>query len=113
MKSLIQATIVASSLAASIAFAQTNAPKTRAEVRAELVQLEKSGYNPAARDDATYPADLQAAEVRVAAQNEETNAARPPVADASGNGGVVSGTTQSSARHTASIDGMKPTYFGQ
>ena len=73
MKSLIQAVVVAAALAAPIAvFAQSNAPVTRAQVRAELVQLEKAGYNPAAHDDATYPADIQAAEAKVAAQNDAT-----------------------------------------
>ena len=56
MKSLIQAVVVAAALAAPVAvFAQSNAPVTRAQVRAELVQLEEAGYNPAAADDATYP----------------------------------------------------------
>ena len=73
MKSLIQAVVVAAALAAPVAvFAQSNAPVTRAQVRAELVQLEKAGYNPAAADDATYPADIQAAEAKVAAQNDAT-----------------------------------------
>jgi hypothetical protein len=72
MKSLIQAVVVAAALAAPVAvFAQSNAPVTRAQVRAELVQLEKAGYNPAA-DDATYPAGIQAAEAKVAAQNDAT-----------------------------------------
>ena len=73
MKSLIQAVVVAAALAAPVAvFAQSNAPVTRAQVRAELVQLEKAGYNPAAADDTTYPADIQAAEAKVAAQNAAT-----------------------------------------
>ncbi|SOE56565.1 protein of unknown function [Burkholderia sp. OK233] len=84
MKSLIQAVVVAAALAAPVAvFAQSNAPVTRAQVRAELVQLEKAGYNPAAADDdATYPADIQAAEAKVAAQN-----------DATGVGGVANGSS--------------------
>ena len=48
MKSLIQAVVVAAALAAPVAvFAQSNQPVTRAQVRAELVQLEKAGYHPA------------------------------------------------------------------
>jgi Ni/Co efflux regulator RcnB len=67
MKSLIQTVVVAAVLAAPVAsFAQSNAPVTRAQVRAELVQLEKAGYNPNA-NDANYPANLQAAEARVIA----------------------------------------------
>jgi hypothetical protein len=84
MKSLIQAVVVAAALAAPVAvFAQSNQPVTRAQVRAELVQLEKAGYNPAHGEDPHYPADIQAAEARVAAQNGAT----------SGYGGVVSGSS--------------------
>ena len=96
MKSLIQAVVVAAALAAPVAvFAQSNAPVTRAQVRAELVQLEKAGYNPAAADNATYPADIQAAEAKVAAQNDGTgvggvangssDTGRPPVSKADWN----------------------------
>lgn len=88
MKSLIKAVALAVVLAAPVvSFAQSNQPLTRAEVRAQLVQLEKAGYNPSADNDATYPAQIQAAEARVAAQNEST----------SGVGGVVSGSSQSGA----------------
>ncbi|WP_027803916.1 DUF4148 domain-containing protein [Paraburkholderia dilworthii] len=84
MKSLIQAVVVTAALAAPfVAFAQqSNAPVTRAQVRAELVQLEKAGYHPGG-DNTTYPADIQAAEAKVAAQNGA----------ASGYGGVGSGSS--------------------
>ncbi|MFT4063858.1 DUF4148 domain-containing protein [Paraburkholderia sp.] len=52
-----------------LSHAQASTRRTHAEVRAELVQLEKAGYNPARRDDATYPANIQAAEARVSARN--------------------------------------------
>ncbi|NMM02042.1 DUF4148 domain-containing protein [Paraburkholderia sp. RP-4-7] len=112
MKSLIQAVVVAVALVAPVAsFAQSNAPKTRAEVRAELVQLEKAGYNPAARDNTTYPAEIQAAEARVSAQSA---VAQAPVADTSGVGGVAGGSSASGAAQPTSYhDGMKPIYFGQ
>ncbi|HEY1216660.1 MAG TPA: DUF4148 domain-containing protein, partial [Bryobacteraceae bacterium] len=65
MKSLIQAVVIATVLAAPVAsFAQSNQPVTRAQVRAELIQLEKAGYQPS-RSDIYYPADLQAAQSRV------------------------------------------------
>ena len=84
MKFLIQAVVVAAALAAPVAvFAQSSQPVTRAQVRAELVQLEKAGYNPARGEDPYYPADIQAAEAKVAAQNGAT----------SGYGGVVSGSS--------------------
>ena len=73
MKSLIQAVVVAAALAVPVAvFAQSNVPITRAQVRAELVQLEKAGYHPGDGDNSTYPAQIQAAEARVAAQNDAT-----------------------------------------
>jgi len=70
MKSLLYSVITVSVLAApAVSFAQqSNGPVTRAQVRAELIQLEQAGYNPV-RHDANYPADLRAAQERVAAQN--------------------------------------------
>ena len=41
-------------------FAQANAPVTRAQVRVELVQLEKAGYHVGDGDQAAYPAPIQA-----------------------------------------------------
>jgi hypothetical protein len=92
MKSLIKAVALALVFAAPVAsFAQSNQPLTRAEVRAQLVQLEKAGYSPSASDNSTYPAQIQAAEAKVAAQNA-----------ASGDvGGVVSGSSESGARAVA------------
>ena len=46
-------------------------PVTRAEVRSQLVQLEKSGYKPGG-ESRNYPDDIQAAEAKVAAQNGQT-----------------------------------------
>ncbi|ASL46458.1 hypothetical protein bAD24_III03665 [Burkholderia sp. AD24] len=71
MKSLIKAVALMVVLAAPVAaFAQSDQqPLTRAQVKAQLKQLEDAGYNPAVATDATYPADIQAAEARVAAQN--------------------------------------------
>ncbi|OUL80970.1 DUF4148 domain-containing protein, partial [Paraburkholderia hospita] len=52
MKSLIQAVVIAAALAAPLAaFAQSNQPITRAQVRAQLVQLEKAGYHPGDGDN--------------------------------------------------------------
>ncbi|ABE35458.1 hypothetical protein DR64_5823 [Paraburkholderia xenovorans LB400] len=104
MKSLIQAVVIAAVLAAPMAsFAQSNQPVTRAQVRAELIQLEKAGYQPG-RDDPYYPADIQAAEARVAAQNGTAQAAE------SGFGGVVSGASQ--AGRPVPANGPKSVYFG-
>ncbi|MEW9581891.1 DUF4148 domain-containing protein [Paraburkholderia sp. DGU8] len=105
MKSLIQAVVIAAVLAAPVAsFAQSNQPITRAQVRAELVQLEKAGYQPG-HADPHYPADIQAAQARVNAQDGTAQAA------ASGFGGTVSGSTQSG--RVAAAPGAKSIYFGQ
>ncbi|WNC93311.1 DUF4148 domain-containing protein [Paraburkholderia sp. FT54] len=104
MKSLIQAVVVAAVLAAPVAsFAQSNQPVTRAQVRAELVQLEKAGYHPGLSDP-YYPADIQAAQARVARQNGTAQAAE------SGYGGVVSGASQ--AGNQVPANGSKSIYFG-
>ena len=55
-------------LAPLLSVAQTSTHLTRAQVRAELVQLERAGYNPAKAKDENYPDDIQAAEARVAAE---------------------------------------------
>ncbi|WP_345816616.1 DUF4148 domain-containing protein [Paraburkholderia sp. PREW-6R] len=55
--------------APALSFAQSNAPLTRAEVRADLIRVEQAGYSPSVGDDANYPADIQAAEAKVATQN--------------------------------------------
>jgi hypothetical protein len=82
MKSLIQSVAVALALVVPVAsFAQSNGPVTRAQVRAELVQLEKAGYHVGDGDHTTYPREIQAAEAKVAAQQ---------VAENGGYGGVAS-----------------------
>ncbi|AXF24506.1 hypothetical protein CUJ89_29955 [Burkholderia pyrrocinia] len=56
MKPIFFATALALLAASPIAsFAQTDAPVTRAQVRAELADLERAGYNPIP-DDVKYPA---------------------------------------------------------
>ena len=83
MKSLIQSVVVAVVFAAPVAvFAQSNHPITRAQVRAELIELEQAGYRPGTGEDATYPAGIQAAQAKVAARHNET-----------GFGGVAAGSS--------------------
>jgi hypothetical protein len=88
IKSLVSAVALASALAVpAVSFAQqSNGPVTRAQVRAELVQLEKAGWSPAMDmgNNPHYPDGIQAAEAKVAAQNGA----------ASGYGGVVSGSSE-------------------
>ncbi|KML61804.1 hypothetical protein VL15_04735 [Burkholderia cepacia] len=43
--------------------------KTRAEVRKELIQIEKAGYKPSMARSTQYPENLQAAQARAAAMN--------------------------------------------
>lgn len=101
---LIQSLIVAAVLAVpAVSFAQSNAPVTRAQVRAELVQLEKAGYRPGSGDQTTYPVQIQAAEARVAAQNSA----------ATSYGGVADGSSASGAAF-GPVDhvGTKSIYLG-
>lgn len=87
MKTLIQAVALAVAVAAPVAsFAQSNAPVTRAQVRAEMVQLAQAGYRPGDGDNAHYPEAIQAAEARVSAMNGNT-----------GYGGVASGSSEGGA----------------
>lgn len=67
MKRLINKLIAASALAVpALSFAQQTTPVTRAQVRAELGQIEAAGYTGATGP--YYPANLHAAETRVARQ---------------------------------------------
>ncbi|KAE8755743.1 MULTISPECIES: DUF4148 domain-containing protein [Paraburkholderia] len=104
MKTLISAVVVAAALVAPVAsFAQSNQPLTRAEVRAQLVQLEKAGYNPIG-DHVDYPANLQAAQARVDAQNGTAQAVN------SGYGAPIAGTSQAGRPVTG--NDRNSVYFG-
>jgi hypothetical protein len=113
MKSLIKAVAIAAILAAPVvSFAQSSQqPLTRAEVRNQLIQLERAGYNPGATDDTNYPADIQAAERRVQAQNAPVAQAQEPVANTSGYGASTSGSSQSGGAKQP-MSGPKSIYFG-
>ncbi|EKS70104.1 MULTISPECIES: DUF4148 domain-containing protein [Caballeronia] len=83
---VIQSLIVAAAVALPVlSFAQSNQPITRAEVRAQLVELEKAGYDPAS-DQTQYPQNIQAAQARVDAAKGLTAYGAPA------NGNVASGT---------------------
>ena len=100
MKSLIQAAVIATALVAPVvSFAQqSNGPVTREQVRAELVELARAGYNPANANTVDFPTNIQTAEVSAAGQG-------------SGYGPAASGSSQSGRPTNAS--GMKPVFFGQ
>ncbi|MFT4438766.1 DUF4148 domain-containing protein [Caballeronia sp. 15715] len=96
-KALVCLALAASALSAPVlSFAQSNAPVTRAEVRADLVRVEQAGYNPSRGGDVDYPADIQAAEAKVAAQTGQQQATQSY-------GGVAENGTSSSGApmHTA------------
>jgi len=71
VKSLLSYMALGLVLAAPVTSAFANgdgSPVTRESVRAELIQLEKAGYNPTYSSDTDYPATLQAAQAKVAAE---------------------------------------------
>ncbi|MFA8362833.1 DUF4148 domain-containing protein [Burkholderia ubonensis] len=80
MKSAIRTIMLAAAIAPAFASAaQSGSGLTRADVRAELAQVEQAGYNPA-RKDIHYPRSIQQAEARIRS-SESTKQA-----DASGYG---------------------------
>jgi type II secretory pathway pseudopilin PulG len=113
-KALISFAVIA---APTFAFAQSqDVPLTRAQVRAELVQLEQAGYSLASGENASYPTDIQAAEATVAAQQNvnQTNQAY----GGTQSGGADSGAMQRNAWSKASANncvgpaGFCSMYFG-
>jgi hypothetical protein len=89
MKTLIKAVALAVVVVAPVvSFAQSEQPLTRAEVKDQLKQLEDVGYKPAVATDSTYPADIQAAEARVAAEKATAQA------DTTGYGTTATGSSQ-------------------
>ncbi|AXK68074.1 DUF4148 domain-containing protein [Burkholderia vietnamiensis] len=59
-------------------FAQSgNAPLTRAQVRAQLVQVENAGYFPA-RKEPSYPDSIQAAERRISLERTGSGVGSEP-----------------------------------
>jgi Domain of unknown function (DUF4148) len=101
-KLLTVAAIVAAPVAAYAQ--QSNGPVTRAQVYDQLVQLEKAGYQPGGESAINYPAGIQAAEARVAAQDGQQTAV----------GGVEGGSSAAGAPVArAPISGPGSIYFGQ
>ncbi|KWA03025.1 DUF4148 domain-containing protein [Burkholderia territorii] len=103
MKSFIYAVAAAAALSTSAgAFAQSNSSNqlTRAEVRAELVQLEQAGYKPEV-SDVHYPNALQTAQARV------TNS------DATGYGAQAAAGMRTGRAITVKQNARDSVYFGQ
>ena len=106
---LIHCVVILSSMIAlpTVTFAQSNtSPVSRAQVRAELLQLEQAGYSTSAGDNATYPAALQAAEATVAHREADK------ASDAVG-GTALAGTSESgSMRKQAPKQDADPSCVG-
>ncbi|MBN3733614.1 DUF4148 domain-containing protein [Burkholderia sp. Tr-20390] len=116
MKSLVQAVVVAAALVAPVvSFAQSGSTITRAQVRAELVQLQQAGYNTARGEDPHYPEAIQAATARVAEQ-QRAALAQAQGTDASGYGAQAQGASASGSRamgvRPATAEEMKSLYRG-
>lgn len=79
--------------AAGYATASSAQGLTRAEVRADLVRVEQAGYSPSAGDDVSYPAKIQAAEAKIAAQDQQQAAKAKDAV-----GGMPAGTSAAGAR---------------
>ncbi len=103
MKSLIQAVAVAAVLAVPAAsFAQSNQPVSRAQVRAELQQLEAAGFKPGF-DDVHYPQNLEAAQARIATQNNPTQV--------SDYGPAATGASQTGYRAETTVSSYSPPIY--
>lgn len=95
VQSLVAAAVVA---VPALSFAQSSQPLTRAEVRAQLVELQKAGYNPV-HEEASYPQDILAAQARLDAQNSA----------ASSYGPASAGTSSSGSRQSQQdVPGLRP-----
>ncbi|CDY76905.1 hypothetical protein BGLT_00774 [Caballeronia glathei] len=72
MKTLVYIALAVGALAGpALSFADTaNDALTRAQVRADLVRAEHAGYRPIG-EDASYPADIQSVDARIAAQDDQ------------------------------------------
>ena len=75
--------IVAAVLVPAVAFAQSTAPLTREQVRADLLQLENAGYNPLSSCTGDCPGSLRRAEAILAQRRNDPGAAYGPVFEGS------------------------------
>jgi hypothetical protein len=95
LQMLVGLGLAAATLGAPVlSFAQSNAPLTRAEVRADLVRVEQAGYSPIGASP-YYPADIQAAKAKIAAQDDQQ------LTDQTVGGVAGRSTASGSASHTA------------
>ena len=94
MKTLACLVLASCALASPVvSFAQSTAPVTRAQVRAELIRLEQAGYRVGDGDQTTYPEQIQAAEAKIAAQDSQQEG-NSDVGGTTTNGTSASGSVQ-------------------
>jgi hypothetical protein len=102
--------LAAAALAAAplLSFAQSTEGITRAQVRAELTELQKAGYNPAS-DQTQYPQNIQAALERIHAGDVASSSAYGGMKNDATHAGVrVSSRVASS--DTNDVTGLGPIY---
>ncbi|SDD53037.1 protein of unknown function [Cupriavidus sp. YR651] len=118
MNALTRTLLISIALVAPVAsFAQsTQGPVTRAEVRADLIRVEQAGYHPGVGDDSTYPADIQAAEAKIAAEDAAAAAGKNAVATTqapmSGQMQAAVSMPKSTTPHYRIDDVRSPFYYG-
>src|SRR5579859_1131025 len=100
MKTLVCLLLAAGAITGpSVSFAQSAPhPVTRAQVIAELVQLEKAGYTPDRGDDPNYPADIQAALAKIESQSPQQQTIQ------SQGGAVEAGSSEMGAAQNGGAD---------
>lgn len=105
----VATTTLVAAFAAGTANAQAGT-LTRAQVRAEIVQLHEAGYNVGRGEDNSYPTQLQAAEQRIAANRQGQGegaagyGANPAARSEAGGANCGIAADENS--------GLKPVYFG-
>lgn len=98
MKTLVHTVCAVAVIAVPIAsLAQSDGALTRAQVQAEIAQLQQAGFNPANANTVDFPANMQATDASAAGQS-------------SGYGPATNGSSQMG--RPASTSGMKPVFFG-
>ena len=98
MKTLVHTVCAVAVMAVPIAsLAQSDEGLTRAQVQAEIAQLQQAGFNPANANTVDFPANMHASDASAAGQS-------------SGYGPATNGSSQMG--RPASTSGMKPVFFG-
>ena len=90
MKPILSTLVATAALCVTtLSLAQASqAPVTRAQVKADLIQVENAGYHPG-RKESNYPVGIQAAEAKIHAQQPDDKS----YGGVSGNGMSTSGTS--------------------